>query len=127
MARIGIVFGLLLCILAGAGLVGSEVKLPILVFPMMIGIPLLFCGVVGLNPHRRRLSMFSAAIIAVFGLLTAGGRVVFTLAAMSRGRDVNVFALKLVAIMVVLCLLFLAAYVACVLRGRSSKAITESS
>ena len=64
MARVGIIFGLLLCGLTIAGLVGTTVKSTILFIPMMIGIPTLFCGVVALNPHRRKHAMRVSATIA---------------------------------------------------------------
>ena len=67
MARIGIIFGLLLCGLTIAGMVMTTVKSPILFVPMMIGIPTLFCGVVALNPHRRKQAMRTAAILALIG------------------------------------------------------------
>ena len=67
MARVGIIFGLLLCGLTIAGLVGTTVKSPILFIPMMIGIPTLFCGVVALNPHRRKHAMRAAGVLALLG------------------------------------------------------------
>ena len=67
MARVGIIFGLLLCGLTIAGLVGTTVKSPILFIPMMIGIPTLFCGVVALNPHRRKHAMRFAGVLALLG------------------------------------------------------------
>jgi hypothetical protein len=117
MARIGIIFGLLLCALAGAGLTGSSVRVPSLVFPMMLGIPILFCGVVSLNPHRRKLAMFSAAIIGTFGLITGGTRAVYMALVWSRGERVNLFVFQVIALMAVLCLFFVVAYLVAVRRG----------
>lgn len=68
MARVGIIFGLLLCGLTFVGMVETSVKSPILFIPMMIGIPTLFCGVVALNPHRRKHAMRAAAALALLGL-----------------------------------------------------------
>ncbi len=68
MARVGIIFGLLLCGLTFVGMVETTVKSPILFIPMMIGIPTLFCGVVALNPHRRKHAMRAAATLALLGL-----------------------------------------------------------
>ena len=121
MARIGIVFGLLLCLLAGVGLTGSTIKLPSLVFPMMLGIPILVCGVVSLNPHRRKLGMFSAAIIGVFGLVSGGGEAIYTALRRSRGDAINSFALEMMAATAFLCLLFVIAYVVYLWRGRAQK------
>ena len=71
MARVGIVFGLLLCGLTLLGLVTTLAKSPVQFVPMMLGIPVLFCGVVGLNPHRRKHAMYVASAIALLG--TIGG------------------------------------------------------
>jgi drug/metabolite transporter (DMT)-like permease len=57
----------MLCGLTIAGLVGTTVKTPILFVPMMIGIPTLFCGVVALNPHRRKHAMRVAGVLALLG------------------------------------------------------------
>ena len=49
MARFGIISGLLLCIDTAFALFGSLNKVPLLFIPMMIGIPILFFGVVALK------------------------------------------------------------------------------
>ena len=67
MARVSIVFGMLLCGLSAAGMISSITKDPVQFIPMMFGIPVLFCGVVSLNPHRRRFAMRSAAVLTAFG------------------------------------------------------------
>lgn len=67
MARAGIVFGLILCGLTFVGLVGTELKIPTQFYPMMLGIPVLFCGVVALNPHRRKHAMHVTAALALIG------------------------------------------------------------
>jgi predicted branched-subunit amino acid permease len=67
MARVGIVFGLILCGLTVIGLVGTELKMPTQFYPMMLGIPVLFCGVVSLNPHRRKYAINVTATLALIG------------------------------------------------------------
>ncbi len=69
MARSAIVFGLLLCGLSLFGMVAASAKSPFQFVPLMFGIPVLFCGVVGLNPHRRRLCRPIAAVIMALGVL----------------------------------------------------------
>ena len=64
MARTAIVFGLLLCGLTLYGLFASMLKSPLQFVPLMFGIPVFLCGIVGLNPHRQRLASFIAAIIS---------------------------------------------------------------
>ncbi|QDT06087.1 hypothetical protein K227x_44940 [Rubripirellula lacrimiformis] len=70
MARVGIVFGLLLCGLSALGMCATVNKNPIQFVPLMLGIPILFCGVVGLNPHRRRIAMNTACVVALLGMIT---------------------------------------------------------
>ena len=79
MARVGILFGLLLCGLTVAGLVATAEKVPSQFVPMMLGIPVLFCGVVALNPHRRQQSMFVIGCIASAGTLGGTGRLLMWL------------------------------------------------
>lgn len=55
-------------------MVGTPLKMPALFIPMMFGIPVLFCGVVGLNPHRRRNSVATAAAIMLFAVVAALAR-----------------------------------------------------
>ena len=107
MARVGIVFGLILCGITFAGLVATSAKIPTQFYPMMLGIPILFCGVVSLNPHRRRLSMMVAAGIAATGALLGALWVMYRLFAVaSDATSVERFSLRLIAIMTVVCLLF---------------------
>ncbi len=68
MARVGIVFGLIYCGLTFLALCTVQ-KTPALFVPMMIGIPVLFCGIVALNPHRRKVAMHCAAAIGTLGLV----------------------------------------------------------
>ena len=65
MARISIIFGLLLCCLSLAGMELAPAKGTTQFVPMMAGIPLLFMGVVGLNPHRRRNSTLVSIVVAL--------------------------------------------------------------
>ncbi len=106
MARVGIVFGLLLCGSTYAAMVWDPDKIPEQFIPMMFGIPLLFCGVVALNPHRRKISMQVAAsvtgLVGVSGVLwcvTRGLR-------LATGKLVNVHGLTIIAVMSLLCLVF---------------------
>ncbi|TWU32888.1 hypothetical protein [Novipirellula artificiosorum] len=106
MSRIAIVFGLLLCALTTAGMMVSQ-KMPSLFFPMMLGIPILFCGVVGLNPHRRRHAMQAAALIALVGMLAGGSHAALGALRTMNGAAVNPTALRMVAGAGFLCLAFL--------------------
>ena len=102
MARIGIIFGLLLCGLTFTAMIATTVKSPILFIPMMIGIPTLFCGVVALNPHRRKQAMRAAAVLALLGLSVGTIRSLFWTSRWMRDEQVLQYALNLnVALMLV--------------------------
>ena len=95
MARLSIVFGLLLCCLTVFGLVNSLSKNPMQFFPLMLGIPMLFCGVVALNPHRRRQSMAAAAAVSLLGATMGLGRLIHWGYRWIDGNTVNSLALIL--------------------------------
>ena len=106
MARAGIVFGLLLCGVTYAGLVGISAKIPTQFVPMMFGIPMLFCGVVALNPHRRRMSMQVALSIGMLGCVGGILWLSYQMIALASGQDVNRDALVVIGVMSLLCTTF---------------------
>lgn len=69
MARLGIIFGLLLCGVTVAAMLQTPQKDPSQLYAMMIGIPILFCGVVSLNPHRRRVATMISLTLAFLGAI----------------------------------------------------------
>ncbi|MEM9366878.1 MAG: hypothetical protein AAGD07_12865 [Planctomycetota bacterium] len=77
MAKVGIFFGLSLCVLTVAGLVATTDKTVTQFVPMMFGIPLMFLGVVGLNPHRRWPAMVCATGLAGIGAIAGLARLGF--------------------------------------------------
>lgn len=106
MARVGILFGVLLCALTGVALVLSMSKATSQFFPMMLGIPVLFCGVVGLNPHRRRASLLTAAGICLLGLLVGAGHLVSLVTLWNAGAEISFHTLRIVSVMSAFCLIF---------------------
>lgn len=106
MARIGIVFGLVLFGLTIAALSVTTQKSYTQFVPMMFGIPLLFCGVVALNPHRRGDAVFAALILALVGMVIAVIRTIVLAVSWFRGGEVNLLSLQLVASMSVVCCIF---------------------
>ncbi|SMP46755.1 hypothetical protein SAMN06265222_102172 [Neorhodopirellula lusitana] len=106
MARIGIVFGLLLCGLTIAGLSVTTQKSYTQFIPMMFGIPMLFLGVVSLNPHRREGAVSFATGLAALGTLLGGGRLFVLALQYVGGGYVNPISLRLVVVMTGLCLIF---------------------
>ncbi len=107
MARVGIVFGLVLCGITFAGLVVIATKTPTQFYPMMLGIPILFLGVVALNPHRRRFAiLISSAIAAVGAMLGTMWSAVQMLSLGPDSTDLQRDALRLIGAMVVVCVIF---------------------
>ena len=106
MARVGIVFGLLLCGLTYAAMVWDSQKIPAQFIPMMFGIPLLFCGVVALNPHRRKISMQVAASVAGLGGVLGTLWCVTRGLRLATGKPLSVHGLSVIAVMSILCLVF---------------------
>ncbi len=77
---------------------------------MMIGIPIFFFGVVGLNPHRCRLSMNSALAIGIIGVTLVSGRAILLAVRMSRGVEINQYTFKLICATSLLCMVFIIAW-----------------
>lgn len=68
MARATIAFGLGLCIATVAILLGlQQQRLSEAFIPMIFGIPVFICGVISLNPHRRRTWLRFATVLAWLG------------------------------------------------------------
>lgn len=113
MARFSVVIGLLLCGLTVYGMVGSTSgKIATAFVPMMFGIPLVICGVVALNPHRRRLWMAMAAVVGGLGMIGAAARASFQMGEMVQGEATNLLALRVVIWMSLLCAAFVGIYIA---------------
>jgi hypothetical protein len=106
MARVGIVFGLALCCLSIVGLMGTAEKTPTQFIPMMLGVPILFCGVVALNPHRRKYAMHTASLIAVLGAVCGGGQASYVLLQLANRVPINHYSFRLVVAMSVICVAF---------------------
>ncbi|TWU48321.1 hypothetical protein [Rubripirellula reticaptiva] len=106
MARVGIVFGLLLCGLSALGMSATVVKDPVQFLPLMLGIPILFGGVVALNPHRRRIAMQSATAIGLVGILIGSAQAANLGFQWSDGETVSDISWKLIATMTWLCATF---------------------
>jgi len=108
MARVGIIFGLLLCGVTLLGLIATADKSPTQFFPMMLGIPVLFCGVVSLNPHRRRYAMKFTSALAIIGTVAGGSATFVSLLKIAAGHPVNRFGLSLTTALAVISLILLA-------------------
>ena len=107
MSRIAITFGLLLFTLSVVGLFLTMDKRPVMFTPMIFGVFLLFFGVVGLNPHRRRNAKRCSVAVASCGALLAGLRWVMMVVRSHRGHEVNQLAMQIVGLMTLICVVFL--------------------
>ncbi len=110
MARTAIVFGLLLCVLSLFGMVAAMTKSPFQFVPLMFGIPVLFCGVVGLNPHRRRSCRTIAAGVMSLGLIVAGVETTCQAMIWSDRQPLRPVLFGLGVVMSLLCLVFVLIY-----------------
>jgi HAMP domain-containing protein len=106
MARIGIFFGLVLCGLTVAALSVTTEKSYTQFVPMMFGIPLLFLGVVGLNPHRRLGATVVALALGMIGFGCGAIRFVVLMVERAAGEVINPLSFRLVVAMTVVCLVF---------------------
>lgn len=106
MARFGILVGVLLCAITALGLFTSMDKSTFQFFPMMLGIPILFCGVVGLNPHRRRAAVATAAAVSLVGLVIGCGVLVRYAIQLDENGPQSRHALKVIGTMWGLCLVY---------------------
>ena len=122
MARFGIVSGLLLCIDTAFALFGSFNKAPLLFIPMMIGIPILFFGVVALNPHRRRQALATAAGLCTIGCVIGFGQLAQFASLYRSAGIVNLHHTRIVAMMVIVCVVFAVSYLWTNVLGRPPRA-----
>lgn len=76
LARSSVWIAMLLCGLSMLMLIGTPMRRIESAIPMMLGIPLLFVGVIGLNPHRRLLLIIGAAVSSTLGMTLGAARVV---------------------------------------------------
>lgn len=106
MARIGIFFGLVLCGLTVAALSVTTAKSYTQFVPMMFGIPLLFLGVVGLNPHRRMSATIVALTLGLLGFACGAIRFVVLMIDRASGEIINPLSFRLVVAMTIVCLIF---------------------
>lgn len=107
MSVISILIGLLLCGLTVFGMVGSPEKLAVAFVPMMLGIPMVFCGVVSLNPHRQKVWMRVAALVAAIGLASASWQLTKVLGMAVNDQFVPRMVVQMLAGIIVFCGSFL--------------------
>lgn len=126
MARGGIVVGLILCGLTLVALVGNPIKSPTHFIPMMFGIPVLFCGVVALNPHRRKQAMHFASAVGLIGAIGGLVRVAYCLIRIAGGNEVSRYDLTVIAAMSAICIVFVILCVISFIQARRRMAVGGS-
>jgi hypothetical protein len=79
MAKVTMVFALLLCVLGLAGFLGTGRIHQTALIPTWFGLALGLCGYLAISPNekRRKLFMHISVTIALLGFLGAGGRAVY--------------------------------------------------
>jgi len=129
MARVGIIVGLLLCGLTLVALVGNPIKSPTQFIPMMLGIPLLFCGVVALNPHRRKHAMHVASAIGLLGAIAGATRAFYCMLELGGGNELDRYDFKIIVALLLICTIFVVICVVSFRQARRRKAagISEQS
>ena len=108
MAKPTIVIALLLILLGAYGYSQAEPKedtgkkSPTALIPAFFGLPILGCGVIALNPSRRKHAMHGAVTIGLLGFLGSAGMLPKTL----KAEEVNQLKLTSQGGMAILCLVF---------------------
>ena len=100
---------------------------PTALIPVLFGLPILICGVLGLKPGRRKHAMHAAAAIALLGGVISGGLFVKKILALfSSDHDVNRRSLTFIGLMAGLCLLYVVLSVNSFIAARRSQRSEKS-
>lgn len=110
MARLGILAGVLLCVDTAMALMGSYEKAVWLFLPMMIGIPIMFLGVVGLNPHRRRVALTAMAGVGLLGCVLGAVDLAAVYMDWRSSGAFNLHNARIVGLMVLICMVVSVAF-----------------
>lgn len=106
-------------------MVGIPAKSPTLFVPMMLGIPVLFCGVVALNPHRRKQAMHAACAIALLGAIAGGAQTALCMVDLAGGNEIDRYGLNVIVAMSVVCVIFVVVCVISFIQTRRRKAASD--
>ncbi|WP_222435760.1 hypothetical protein [Rubripirellula tenax] len=103
----------------------TVVKDPVQFVPLMLGIPILFCGVVALNPHRRKIAMNLAAVIGSVGTVIGLLQAIVWGVRWSDAGPVSEIGGKIIAAMTWLCATFVVICVIALVRDRRRRNSTH--
>jgi len=110
MAKITILFGVLLVGLGAYGYFGAEVAHRSVTawIPAFVGFPMIICGLIALHARYRMAAMHVAVVFGLLGALAAGGRGLLKIGTLFESTaGGNHRAVIMVLIMFVLCAAFL--------------------
>ncbi len=116
MPRISIAFGIGLILVGIAGFVPRHA--PTALIPAYVGIALIICGFVGMQPKLRMHAMHGAVTLALLGFLASAGRLVVSLSK----PQIDSLAASCLSLMAVLCGVFVFLCVRSFIAARRSRA-----
>lgn len=102
-------------------MVGTPIKSPMQFIPMMLGIPVLFCGVVALNPHRRKHAMHAASTVGLLGAVAGTARAIYCLLELAGGNQIDRYSFRIVVVMSAMCTIFVVICVVSFIQARRRK------
>src|SRR5690348_4350051 len=103
-AKISIIFGILLCVLGVGAFVGTGSHAPTALIPAYFGAPILLCGFIATKPSLRMHAMHGAVLVALIGTVGAAVRIIQGLV---NGIKLPI-AFACTVIMLLLCAVFVA-------------------
>lgn len=123
MARLTIVYGLLLIVLGIASYFGTGQESKTALIPALFGAPILLSGVVALQDHLRRHAMHAAAALALLGFLGSAPGLLKAFTLLGGGEVARPNAVIAQAVMALLSLVFLVLCVRSFINARRSPAV----
>lgn len=103
----------------------TDLHSPTALIPAAFGVALVLCGLVAVNPNKRKHAMHLAAMIGLVGLLAGAGMGLPKLAALMRGEAQRPAAVKLQLWMGGICLVFVALCVNSFIQARRRRSLTR--
>ncbi len=123
MARLTIVYGLLLIVLGIGSYFGTGQESKTALIPALFGVPILLSGVVALRDHLRKHAMHAAAALALLGFIGSAPGLVKVFALLGGGEVARPNAVIAQAVMALLSLVFLVLCVRSFINARRSPAV----
>jgi hypothetical protein len=93
---------------------------------MMLGIPVLFCGVVALNPHRRKHAINVASAIAFLGAVAGVSELMYSLFQVAGGNQTDRYGLNVIGVMSAICAVFVVICLVSLIQVRRRRAASAA-